>query len=282
MVIVRAVARLGILIVGGYALLCVIFFVRQREQIFPGQYTVVAPEPPKAFRMEAFRIPTSSGEVDAFYLPPFDTRTPFPALIFGHGNGDVIDHWIEGLDEFRRLGLGVMLVEYPGYGRSDGSPSEAAIREAMLGAYDRLASLPGVDPKMIIGYGQSLGGGAICTLAARRPLAALILHSTFTSLRPFASQFFMPSFLIRDPFDNAQTVRAFEGPVLVLHGRQDELIPLSHGEELARIARAGRLLTYECGHLCWEPERFPFVADITSFLREHTLTESPRSRITIR
>jgi len=135
--------------------------------------------------------------------------------------------WAGALDEFRRWGLAVMLVEYPGYGRSDGSPSEAGIREAMIGAYDILVARASIDRSRIVGYGQSLGGGAIAALSERRPVRAMILQSTFTSLRTFASRYWMPSFLVRDAFDNVAAVAKFAGPILVLHGERDELFRTS-------------------------------------------------------
>lgn len=241
-------------------------YMGQRELIFPGQHTAVAAEVPKVDGMQSFRVRTSGGDVDAWYLPPFNASAPFPAVVFGHGNGEVIDQWTSGLDEFRRWGMAVMLVEYPGYGRSGGGPSEEGVREAMVGAYDVLLSRPGIDARRIVGYGQSLGGGAICALASERPLAALILQSTFTTIRTFAQRYWMPSFLVRDPFDNEEIVRRFDGPIFLIHGRHDELIPTWQAEALASLARRGKLHLYDCGHYCWFPDRLPLLADMKQFL----------------
>ncbi len=176
--------------------------------------------------------------------------------------------WAGALDEFRRWGLAVMLVEYPGYGRSDGSPSEAGIREAMIGAYDMLVARASIDRSRIVGYGQSLGGGAIAALSERRPVRAMILQSTFTSLRTFASRYWMPSFLVRDAFDNVAAVAKFAGPILVLHGERDELIPYQQGVALARASAHGELRLYECGHGCWLPNDLPILRDIRAFLQK--------------
>jgi hypothetical protein len=123
-----------------------------------------------------------------------------------------------------------------------------------------------VDPSSIVGYGQSLGGGAVCALARRRPLKALILQSTFTSVRPFARRYGLPSFLVRDPFDNLAAVAVFPGPVLVIHGLADELIPVENGRSLARAAAKATLREYACGHWCWDPDRLPFWSDVSDFL----------------
>ena len=162
--------------------------------------------------------------------------------------------------------MSVLLVEYPGYGRSTGSPSEQSIRSAMDAAYDRLAADPRVDPARIFGFGQSLGGGAICLLARDRPLRALILQSTFTSLDTFATSRLAPAFLLRDHFDNLSVTERFQGPMLVIHGREDRLIPWKQGLRLASASTHATFRLYDCGHGCWDPERLPFWRDAIPFL----------------
>jgi uncharacterized protein len=167
----------------------------------------------------------------------------------------------------RAWGVGALLVEYPGYGRSTGLPSERSIVEAMLAAYEWALQQPGVDPKRIVAYGRSLGGGAACALAQRKPVAALILESTFTSVRAFASGYRTPGFLVRDPFDNLATVRQFKGPLLIVHGTRDEVIPVQQARDLAAAAPQSELHLLECGHNdCDKP--WPLVE---AFLRRNGL-----------
>ena len=141
-----------------------------------------------------------------------------------------------------------MLPEYRGYGRSSGSPTQAGITEDLVRFYDMLAAREEVDEKKIVFHGRSLGGAVVCSLAAQRPAAGLILQSTFTRFTDMTAQYFVPSFLVLDPFDSLGVVGRFEGPVLVIHGRRDQLIPHSHGELLAQTASRGRLVSYDCGH----------------------------------
>jgi hypothetical protein len=189
--------------------------------------------------------------VEACFLPPIDAAEgKQPAMIYAHGNGELMEDCAAGLDAFRQRGIGVLLVEYPGYGRSEGLPSEGSIRDTVLAAYDHLASNPDVDKRRIFAFGSSLGGGAVCLLARERPLAALILQSTFTSLRHFSWRYGAPPFLLKDRFDNLAAVRDYAGPVFVAHGRTDRTIPWREGEALAKAAPRGELHLYAFGHGC--------------------------------
>ena len=108
--------------------------------------------------------------------------------MFMHGNGEIVDYWPDEFMTPRAWGAGVLLVEYPGYGRAPGAPSEKSITESVLALYDWAANNPRVDAKRIVAYGRSLGGGAAARLAVNRPVAALILESTFTSVADFAAR----------------------------------------------------------------------------------------------
>jgi fermentation-respiration switch protein FrsA (DUF1100 family) len=252
-----------------YVLYCGLLFFAQRPVLFPR--TLIPAAPPvdlSALGIEPLDLETGFGRVESWYLPPAaHAPKPCPAVIFAHGNGELIDFWPQELRRFSQMGLGLLLVEYPGYGRSAGSPSQASIAEAFDRAYDRLAARADVDPSRIIFFGRSLGGGAVCDLATRRPAAALILMSCFTSVRSFAARYLAPSFLIRDPFDNLAAVGRFEGPVLVIHGRSDEVIPFGHGRALDAAARHGRLIAYEAGHNDCPPDWRVFWSDVDDFLR---------------
>jgi fermentation-respiration switch protein FrsA (DUF1100 family) len=165
--------------------------------------------------------------------------------------------------------VGVLLVEYPGYGRSEGRPSQTSITDAMLRAHDWARAQAGIDPARIIPYGRSLGGAAAMVLATERGAPALILESTFTSVARFARdlRFRAPSFLIRDPFDTLTAVKTLNAPVLVIHGSQDQLIPPQHGADIAAAAPRATLRFLPCGHNdCPRPW-----AEIRAFLREHRL-----------
>ncbi len=218
------------------------------------QRAILFPKPPAALLSQA----TGRGDleviwldpdgVEAWYLPARNVDRSAPVLVFTHGNGELIDYWLEAFSGVPESGIGVLLVEYPGYGRSGGRPSERSIARTMAAAYDHLATRPEVDSNRIVAWGRSLGGAAACSLADQRDVAALILESTFTGVRPLARPFGLIGPLVRDPFENLPIVEAFEGPVLVLHGERDSIVPVAHGRALAQAALEAELHVLSCGH----------------------------------
>jgi pimeloyl-ACP methyl ester carboxylesterase len=251
-----------------YAAYCVLLFFLQRQVVFP-RYMIPTPAAPdlKVLGIEPLWLETSFGKVEAWYLPPISAGKPSPAVIFGHGNGELIDYWPNELGRFASMGVGLLLVEYPGYGRSAGSPSQDSISETFTLAYDRLAACKDVDPARIVLFGRSLGGGAVCDLALKRPSAALILMSAFKSVSAFAVRYLAPAFLIRDPFDNLTAVRQYTGPVLVIHGNFDEVVPFSHGQALHAAAPNGKMIVYPAGHNDCPPDWEVFWRDVEDFLQ---------------
>ena len=257
-----------------YAAYCGLLFLLQRQMMFPrGMLPKPASSAPQIPGLEKIWLTVESAKVEAWYLPPVAGASAgrAPAVIFGHGNGELIDFWPDELSGFTRLGMALLLVEYPGYGRSTGVPSQKSITETFVSAYDVLSSRKDVDPSRIVLFGRSLGGGAVCVLAAARPSAALILMSTFTSARSFAKRYLAPSFLVRDPFDNLAVVKNYPAPVLILHGRYDTVIPFSHGIELYEAAMHRKLIPYEAGHNDCPPDWKVFWQHIRIFLRENKI-----------
>jgi pimeloyl-ACP methyl ester carboxylesterase len=164
-------------------------------------------------------------------------------------------------------GLGWSL-KYPGYGRSQGSPTQASITEAFVAAYDALLDHPQVDPTAIVLFGRSVGGGAVAALAAQRPSAALILFSTFTNVRSFATRYGLPGWAVRDPFDTLAVVQAYRQPVLIFHGRRDRTIPYVHAVTLHQAASQGELISLACDHNDCVTDWERFWQEVQPFLRE--------------
>lgn len=222
-----------------------ILFIVQRSVIFPVPSVDGPPRPPDA---RPVWLTTPAGKTEAWFLPARgDGTQPVPLILFAHGNGELIDYWPTAFNEPRDWGMAILLVEYPGYGRSAGRPSRKTIEPVFEAAYDWAKAQVGVDAGRIVLYGRSLGGGAVAALSLTRPAAAMILESCFTTTGALAWRFLAPPFLVRDRFDNLDALARFEGPKLILHGDHDEVIPTSHGHRLAAAAGV-RLELMPCGH----------------------------------
>ncbi len=236
------------------ALWAVAVFGLQRKAMYPAPPARFAIGPPAD--AEVLRVGPDG--VEAWLLPPLDAEGSQsaadpdalpPALLFFHGNGELIDFWPDEFAEPRLRGWAVLLVEYPGYGRSGGSPSEESIVAAALAAHDALAARDDVDPARLVAYGRSLGGGAAAALAARRPsIAALVLESSFTGVAPLARRFLVPGSLVLDRFDNLAALAAYDGPVLIVHGKRDAIVPPSHARALHEAAPGSELVWLPHGH----------------------------------
>ena len=249
----RVVSWLAVVLVA-WSLWALTLFLSQRRMLFPGREAPAIPEDgslpgaPLA-RLHALELPDGS-VVESWWLPAAPTvPRPAPALIFTHGNYDLVDEWAGSFGRVRAAGAGVLLLEFPGYGRSTGVATETSLTAAAVAAWDLLAAMSQeVDAQRIVALGRSVGGGAACALSLRRPLAALALSSAFTSTRAYARRYLVPGFLVRHPFDNEAAVSAFPGPVLVQHGRRDTTVPFAYGERLVAAAADGELLSYDCAH----------------------------------
>lgn len=264
------VTRILTLSVVGLGLL--IFFA-QRWVAFPGarrdpgRARAVAPQ-----GIEQLWLETSYGRVEAWFFPA-GGEGPRTTVIFAHGNGELIDDWAHAMSELAESGLNAVAVEFPGYGFSAGTSSRRTIREAFDVAFDRMAGRPDVDPDRIVAFGRSMGGGAAGDLALDRPVAALILLSTFSSAMAVARSTLVPGILVRDRFDNVTAIEGFQGPVLLMHGPTDDVLPFSHAQTLSRAREGLEITTLPCAHndcaRAWPDIR----AHIVTFLGVHHILE---------
>jgi uncharacterized protein len=237
-----------------------------RSMLFPRHLVQVPRGEPKVPGLDRRWIESAQGPVELWILPgrDVDADRPGPAVVFAHGNGELIDFWPEMLEPYRRLGVTVVLPEYRGYGRSSGDPSEAAIRDDLRATLELLQADPRIDARRIVYHGRSLGGGALGTLLATDPPAALVLESTFTSVPDVAS--WAPRFLIPDHFDTLGALGRYSGPTLVLHGTRDEIVPVDHARRLAAVRSDIELVLYEAGHNDMPPPGSDYWSRIERFL----------------
>jgi fermentation-respiration switch protein FrsA (DUF1100 family) len=168
------------------------------------------------------------------------------ALLFLHGNAGNLSHRGGSVVRLHdRLGVSVLIIDYPGYGKSGGSPSEAGCYAAADAAYDWLTKERRVPPERLLLYGASLGGGVAVELASRREHRALILTRTFTSMPDVGAGLYpwLPvRLLMRNRFESLAKIGGCRRPVFIAHGTADTLIPFRHGERLYRAANEPKKL----------------------------------------
>ncbi|MCI0705757.1 MAG: alpha/beta hydrolase, partial [Planctomycetia bacterium] len=167
---------------------------------------------------------------------------------------------------------GVLLFDYPGYGKNAGKPTEASCYAAGEGAYKWLTDEAKIAPNRIILCGESLGGGTAVELATKHDHRALVLIYTFTSL-PAAAKYhfpFLPTYtLMRTRFDNLSKIGRCTRPVFFVHGTADRVVPFSHSEQLFAAANEPkhfvRLEGVDHSMLLGEP----FTSELVKFLNQH-------------
>lgn len=161
-----------------------------------------------------------------------------PAVLFLHGNAQDVYQWAPVHEELAELECRMLLIDYRGYGKSEGEPHEHGLYSDGRAALDWLRS-QGVDERDIVVFGKSLGGGVACGVCPGLPLRGLVLESTFTSLKSVARNLF-PFTPGEKPaphvYNSKERLRDIHCPVLVIHGDSDTLIPVSEGLALFEAA----------------------------------------------
>ncbi len=193
-------------------------------QPHPTSYTDAQLRRADAEGIEYFRLSSGSETISAVYLANPNARY---TLLYSHGNAEDIGDILPLLQEFRRAGFAVFSYDYRGYGTSTGQPSEKGTYSDAHAAYDYLTQTLQVAPSAIISHGHSLGAAAAIELASAKPVAGLIADAPFVSaFRVLTSVRMLPW----DEFTNSYYIRRVHCPVLVIHGKADNVIPWRHGQ----------------------------------------------------
>lgn len=189
-------------------------------------------------RYEDVAMTTADGErLHGWWIP---TLRP-PAIghvLFFHGNGGNISHRVAHARVLAEAGLDVLLFDYRGYGRSTGSPDEEGTYRDARAAREALLARPGVDAEGIVYLGESLGGAVAVELALEHPPAALVLQSTFASVRRMARVHYavVPAAAVPDVYPTIDRIARVRAPLLVIHGDADRIVPVEQGRALFAAA----------------------------------------------
>ena len=233
------------------AVLVLVFLFQSHLVFFPGtgREVVVTPQS-YGLGFEAVGIRTADGEtLQAWWVPAEDARG---VVLFFHGNAGNISHRLESILQFHHLGLNVFIFDYRGYGESEGAPTEAGTYRDAEAAWRYLVEARGLAPERIIYFGRSLGAAIAGWLATQHPPRALIVESAFTSVPDFGAEIYpwLPvRLLARLRYPTREYLQSVKVPVLVIHSRDDEIVPFRHGESVHDAAKAPKeFLEIRGGH----------------------------------
>lgn len=199
---------------------------------------------------ETVWLTTEDGvRIEAWYVPAPAARG---VALLAHGNAGSIGDRVDYARLFHRLGYSLLLLEYRGYGRSEGKPSEEGTYADARAAWRHLVTERGFPPARIVLVGESLGGAVAARLAADERPGALVLTSSFVSVPEMAAELYpwLPvRHLTRYRYDTLEALKRVSCPVLIAHSRDDDIVPFSHGERLfAAIKSPKSFLEMAGGH----------------------------------
>jgi len=214
-------------------------------------------------------LETADGvRLNAWFVPSKTSRYTF---LFCHGNGGNISHRIEKILILNQLGLDVFIFDYRGYGRSSGRPSEKGFYKDAEAAYHYLVSERKVSPDSIILYGESLGAAVAIDLARIEGVKALITEASLSSTKDVSRAIypFLPTFLISSKFDSAGKIKDVNIPKLIIHSKNDEIIPFSQSIKLFEVSPWPKkhLVLIGSHNTCFLDSKDLYVSGINDFLK---------------
>lgn len=269
-----------VLMVALYGGVLVWFSVNENSLVFRPERGKIHPAS-KELALESLDITIESSDsvlLVARLIPPPQTALPTsaPWILYFHGaSGNVgTAGYNEAWAKFRRLGFGVLAVDYRGYGQSAGEPSEAGLYRDADAAYAHLTQHLRVAPSRIVIYGYSLGSAVAIDLASRAKAAGLIVEGAFLSIPDRGAELYpyLPvHWLANNRFASVDKVTRVAMPKLFIHALEDKDVPIAHGQRLFQLARAPKFFeTVAGGHATAfqvDPEFFSAVTRFTQGLR---------------
>jgi len=237
--------KLILVVAACYGLLVVVVYVMQGRMLYlaeiPGRTLTMTPAD-VGMDYQDVSIETTDGvALHGWFIAGRSSRV----LLFFHGNAGNISHRLDSIRQFRNLGLSVLIIDYRGYGQSEGRTTERGIYRDADAAWHYLIEDRGTVADNIVIFGRSLGASVASWLAAQHQPLALIVESSFTSVPDIAQELYpwLPArWLSRFDHATREYVRDVRCPILVVHSHDDEIIPFHHGEAIFAAANEPRTL----------------------------------------
>lgn len=228
----KVILNIVIIILSVYVFVIFYMFINQENYLFFPSKEYISP--PSNLGVEEVWFKTNDGEkLHAWWL---ENKKDSKTVIFFHGNAGNISDRVSQVQIFKKLKLNCLMVDYRGYGKSSGKiKKEKDIYLDSLAAWDYVIKEKGVQAKDIIIWGRSLGGAVAIDLAQEKDVFAVIAESTFYSVVDMAKKqyWFLPAGLItKYKFLSNDKVKNIKAPIMIVHSRDDEIVPFEQGERL--------------------------------------------------
>lgn len=244
-----------IVVIGTLLFICVALYFYQSKLVFyPVREFAVTPDQLDLPYDDVYINVSPKERIHGWYFPANNPNADKsgPVVLFCHGNAGNISHRLETVELILSLGANILLFDYRGYGKSDGSPSEDNIYADAEACYNWLVEHNGVPPEKIILFGRSLGGAVAVELARRVKCGGLVVESSFTSAKEMSKRMFpfIPiKYLLKYRFDSIGKISSLSSPILITHSSDDEIIPFEMGQRLFAVAnQPKRFVTLHGGH----------------------------------
>ncbi len=255
----------------GYGVTALFYYFTQDRLVYKPEREMLFTPQNRGLAYDEVWFKTKDGiSLEGWFIPAERSRG---VMLYFHGNDGNMSHRINRMKYYHDLGLSIFMIDYRGYGRSKGAPSEEGMYRDAEAAWRYLTQYRGIAPKDIVIYGRSLGGGVAAYLAAHHHAGALVLESTFTSITDLGVELY-PWLPVRQLSHFRYSVKEYlskvDVPVLIIHSREDDLIPFSEGKQLLLAAREPRRFLeirggHDDGFLANVPQ---YTKALDSFLRE--------------
>jgi len=201
-------------------------------------------------------------------------------VLFCHGNAGNISHRLESIFVFKEMGFDVFIFDYRGYGRSRGWTTEKGVYADALAAYNYLVRVRSIPYDRVVVFGRSLGGNVAIDLATRVKAACLISESAFASIEDMARAIYgvrPPRWVLSNHFDAQSKISKVKMPKLIIHSRDDELVPFEHGQKIFNSALEPKDFFELTGshNEYYLGTRSDYAKKIKSFIEQNLYSETP-------
>lgn len=260
-------------LVGAYLLIVVAMFFLQSLMIFHPQENLTATPNMVGLDFEEVFFRTSDNlELHGWYVPSESAEV---TVLYFHGNAGNISGRLETIDLLHGLGLNVFIIDYRGYGKSEGNPSERGTYKDAEAAWRFLTEERNLPENNLVIMGRSLGGAVGAQLASKKEAAAAIVESTFTSAADLGAELYpwLPvRWLLKHEYPTIKHIRAIQMPLMLVHSRDDNLIPFHHGRALYEAANKPKVFVELTGshNTGFLDTGVRYKDELQNFLKAHT------------